>query len=291
MTDEYFHNKPFYDTNPVYSNNKIYITHLDYHISHACNLACKGCAHFSDYNFSEILSIDKIKHDFSFWSSKIKPRRFNISGGEPLLNKDLYEILYLVKNTWDYDYIAIQTNALLLYRFPELGKILSKLRCFLHVSTHSVEKKYLEKLKPNLEILKQWKKDYNINVKITQSHKKWLNLFSGWGESLEPSENNDYIESWNNCPTGQDCFQLKDNEIYKCVPLAYLPMVKKKFPNLSSKWDKYLAYKPLNRNATDEEIIKFFRDTLAEPVCSMCSPLIRLEKYTKSPFLKDVIIK
>lgn len=289
MTEVHIRHKPFYDTNPVFVDNKVYFTHLDYHITHACNLACKGCLHFSDYNFNEILSIDKINDDFKFWSSKIKPRRFNVLGGEPLLNKNLYEILYLIRDSWSYDYLTISSNGLLLYRFPELGQILSDLRCKIIISVHSSDKKYLKKLKPNIEILKKWQKNYNIRVEIVKSYKNWSNLFSGWGERLEPIENEDYIESWNNCPTGQDCFQLLNDSIYKCAPLAFLPMVKRKHNNLSSKWDKYLDYRPLTSSATDEEIIRFFRETHAETFCSMCPVNKNKHLYTKAPYFKDIL--
>ena len=54
--------------------------------------------------------------------------------------------------------------------------------------------------------------------------------------------------------------------IYKCAPLAYLPLQKEKYPNLSDKWNHYLKYVPLTPDGDIEEF--FSRE--AESVCSMC---------------------
>ena len=41
-------------------------------------------------------------------------------------------------------------------------------------------------------------------------------------------------------------------------PLAFLPMMKKKYPNISDRWDPYLTYKPLKSDCSDEEVNEFF---------------------------------
>jgi hypothetical protein len=96
----------------------------------------------------------------------------------------------------------------------------------------------------------------------------WVKTYHGYGDTMEPYEDNNPEESWNNCSTGQDCFQIHEGNIYKCSPLAYLPMQKNKI-NLSSKWDFYLSYKPLTPDSTDQEVAEFFSRG-AEAYCGMC---------------------
>jgi hypothetical protein len=93
-------------------------------------------------------------------------------------------------------------------------------------------------------------------------------MYKGYGDNMMPFEDQDPETSWNNCIAGQDCFQLLDGNIYKCAPLAYLPLQQKQF-NLSSKWDHYLTYKPLTPSATDQEVEDFFNKK-AESYCAMC---------------------
>ena len=56
--------------------------------------------------------------------------------------------------------------------------------------------------------------------------------------------------------------------IYKCAPLAYLPMTADMY-NLSDKWSHYLTYSPITPDCTDEELQEFF-NRKAESFCGMC---------------------
>ena len=89
--------------------------------------------------------------------------------------------------------------------------------------------------------------------------------YTGYGSNIKPLKG-DFQESWNNCPTGQENFQLYNGKIYKCAPLAYLPLQKEKYPDLSEEWNPYLRYIPLE---PDGDIEEFF-SRQAELVCSMC---------------------
>ncbi|MCH3957640.1 MAG: radical SAM protein [Olsenella sp.] len=61
------------------------------HVTHQCNLSCKGC-----YSKQEIPIIDpsfsSIKKMLNFLTT-LEVRNLNISGGEPLLRKDIYKIV------------------------------------------------------------------------------------------------------------------------------------------------------------------------------------------------------
>lgn len=106
-----------------------------------------------------------------------------------------------------------------------------------------------------------------------------MKTYTGYGCSIEPICSDDYVESWNNCPGGQENFQLLDGKIYKCAALAYLPLQKKKFGDkLSPKWNPYLEYNPLLPTSSELDILEFFTRT-AESVCSMCPK--KADKFIK----------
>jgi hypothetical protein len=77
--------------------------------------------------------------------------------------------------------------------------------------------------------------------------------------------------------TGQQCFQLFEDGLWKCAPLAYLPLQARRF-RLSAKWDPYLKYRPLRPGCSDAEIAEFFARK-AEPFCAMCPS--RPERFRK----------
>lgn len=271
---------------------------LEWHATHSCNFSCEGCGHFNNYGYKEDISIDRIEEWFSLWHKRIAPRKLAVLGGEPLLNKDIIGIIELGRDMWNKEYgtyYEIVTNGFLLHKFPELPKVLEKTNCVLKISVHGKSEKYNKKFDTIKELVSEWKKEYDFDV-VYELQDPWARPYLGQGEDMLPYEDNNPEESWNHCITGQDCFNLVDGNIYKCSLLAYLPIMKKIFPNLSSKWDLYLSYKPLTPVATDQDIKEFF-DRKAEKYCGMCSatwnffekrdPLIPIKFYKNKPELKQ----
>lgn len=282
----------------------IVVPHLEWHIIHNCNLSCEGCMHFTNHGHDWIADIDTLKKWYSYWNERISPKSMAILGGEPLLHKNLVEIIYLTKKMWkqpkDNSYFEVVTNGLLLDRekHKDLPIALRDTNCHLSLSIHgSLEnKKYVEKIDKTLEILDEWKYQYNIKILITDMQKFWSRSYKGFGINSLPFEDNNPEKSWNNCVAGQKCFQLYEGNIYKCCMTAYLQLQKNKYGNLlSKKWDPYLKYVPLNPNCSDDDILEFF-NRKSESVCGMCpanpkvfqknDPLIPVSFHEKQNSLK-----
>lgn len=284
----------------------IEISHLEWHITHNCNFSCEGCTHFTNHGHDWFIDIDTLKKWYSQWNKRISPQTMAILGGEPLLHKDIIHIIYLTKEMWvqplssnvEYPFpkYEIVTNGVLLdeKKHKNLPKALADTDCTLSISIHqdaNINFEYDKKLKKCFSIVKKWKKEYNIKVNIYDSFNSWIRAYKDFGINSEPFNDNDIEKSWNNCPTGKNCFQLHNENIYKCSLTAYLQLQKNKYgPLFSEKWDPYLKYVPLKPNCSDEDIIKFFNKT-AEPVCAMCpsnpkifkknNPLIPTSYYEK----------
>ncbi len=272
------------------------ISHLECHICHACNLTCEGCSDFTNHGHSEMMSLDILEKWFSLWNKRIYPKEFALLGGEPLLNPNLIEILYLTQQMWPRemgDSLELVTNGLLICKWPNLGKILKdtnfKLSISIHGSSDNIE--YKKRMKKNLDVVNRWIKEYKIDVSMEPSVGSWRKIYKGFGTTSEPYEDGNPEESWSNCHCEQDCFQLHAEHIYKCPPMAYLPLQKKKYgPLLSEKWDPYLKYIPLTPDCSDEEIVEFF-NRKCESVCGMCpknviefkknDPLLPVSYYEK----------
>lgn len=258
------------------------ISHLEWHITHACNFMCNGCGHFTDDSYQEIITTEDLKKWYLSWNKKIRPKEVSILGGEPLLHKDLIDIIYFTKEYWQLNedqYYEIVTNGIFVHRHPGLPKALVDTNCVLTVSLHSYDPKYLKVFFKSLKLINEWVECYGINVVINDSANYWLKTYYGVGKDILPFEDGDAKTSWDNCPCGQQNFQLYDNKIYKCSPLAYLQLKKRKYKDkLSEKWDPYLKYNPLLPESTQEEVYEFFNRQY-ESVCSMCPK--QAEKFIK----------
>jgi len=254
------------------------IPHLEWHITHNCNLSCESCSHFTNHGHDWFVDIETLKTWYSQWNKRISPKTMGILGGEPLLHKNVIDIIYLTKEMWiqpPNSRYGIVTNGILIDRekHKNLPKCLIDTDCTLALSIHStktISLKYDEKIRKTLSIIKEWKDEYGIEVSVSDSVNDWDRMYKGFGINSQPFEDNDYEKSWDNCCSGQDCFQLYEGNIYKCDMTAYLQLQKNKYgPLLSKKWDPYLKYVPLTPNCSDEDMIQFFNRG-AESVCGMC---------------------
>ncbi len=240
---------------------------LQLHITHSCNLTCEGCTHYSNHGHSGMISLEQAEEWMNIWNKKVLPFRFTLMGGEPALHKDLTKFLYLAREKWKYSNIDLISNGFYLYKHPDLYKALRDTKITLGVSVHhDSNPEYIEKFKPVFKLIKDWREKGAL-IELRPSIKRWLRQYKGYGDMMEPYEDNDPESSWKAC-VSRLCVQLHEGKLWKCPALAYLPMQAKKY-NLSEKWQPYLKYVPLDSDCTDQELKEFFMRK-SESYCSMC---------------------
>ena len=257
------------------------VKQLELHVTHACNFTCEGCSHYSNQGHSGNITLDDCEEWLYTWSKRIRPKVFTILGGEPTLHRDLPDILYMVRGMFPDPYTEIDliTNATGLHLHPKLPHMLLATQANLAVSIHSIEHmNYVRKFKRGYEIAKDWKNGMGVHVEFWDfTNKEWVRQYKGFGDRMMPYEDNNPRKSWEKC-ISKDALQLHEGKLWKCPPLAYLPMQADKY-NLSEKWDEYLNYKPLEVECTDEELENFLNKE-DESFCSMC-PANQVEPYIK----------
>jgi|TARA_B100001094_G_scaffold132279_2_gene128148 hypothetical protein len=256
------------------------IEQLELHVTHACNFTCEGCSHYSNHGHSGNLSLDDCEEWLYGWSRRIKPKTFTILGGEPTLNKNLPDIVYMVRAMFPDPSTGIDviTNATGLHLQPRLPQMLVATGATLAVSIHSTEHpNYIKKFKRGYKLAKKWKHDLGVWVEFWDfTNKEWVRQYKGFGDRMMPYEDNNPRKSWEVC-ISKYAMQLHEGKLWKCPALAYLPMQAEKY-NLSDKWNPYLKYQSLDVDCTDEELEEFLNRE-DESFCSMC-PANR-DVYTK----------
>jgi hypothetical protein len=269
------------------------IRRLEIHAAHSCNLHCEQCSHFSDHNITKPISIEEIQHSFETWNKKIHPLNFGLIGGEPFMNKSILEIIELTGRSWKNSKIDITTNGLLLYKFPDLPKLLQRYNILLQISSHhSIESTdvYDNKFNENVDLAISWVEKYgielnivgnvnypfvqfkNVNGKVEHRQSEpfpWYKQYDGFGKTLKclPTEW-DPVGNYEACGA-KTCPQIHDNHLYKCPPLSNVLLLKEKYGELDKSIDWAFDYTPLSPNATREEV-QHFIDVGAENVCGKC---------------------
>jgi hypothetical protein len=254
---------------------EILIPRLELHVTHACNLTCESCSHYSNHGHRGSLSLETADAWMASWSRRVIPGTFNLLGGEPTVHPDLPAFVGLVRSHWPTTTIRISTNGFLLHRHPTLAAELARHGpSEINLSIHHGSPEYEKRLQPVRALLKEWREAYpTIRIKPIPSEKNWTRRYLGEGATMKPFIDNDPRSSWEICPA-RTCAQLHEGKIWKCGPLAYLPMQAEKF-GLGEEWEQYLRYQPLEPGCSDEEAAEFFgRED--ESACLMCSAEKRL---------------
>jgi hypothetical protein len=242
---------------------------LELHVTHACNLSCESCSHYSNHGHGGELSLAEAERWMLAWRDRIDVRQFNLLGGEPSIHPQLPEFIPLVRRHWPEAHVRVVTNGFFLFRHPGLPVALAAAgHADLCLSVHHGGEDYLRRLQPARDLLADWQRDHGIRVEIWESHAGWTARYRGRGAAMLPFEDGRPQDSWAICPA-KWCKQLHDGKIWKCAPLAYLGMQKARYPQLSEQWDPYLRYVPLEANCSDEELRAFITRGV-ESACGMC---------------------
>lgn len=262
---------------------KIYtIPHLELHVTHTCNFTCEGCSHYSNHGHSGTLSLEECEEWLDVWGKRIQPKLFTILGGEPTLNKNLTQIVYMVRMQWpnfDETEIDLVSNASFLHMHPSLPEALVATDTALAISIHNkTDINYVRKFKNGYNLAKKWNKEYGVRVEFWNfTNDYWVPQYKGYGNKMMPYEDNNPRKSWEKC-ISKKAMQLHEGKLWKCPGLAYLPMQAKKY-NLDPKWDPYLKYKPLSPDCSEDELVEFLNRE-DESFCSMCPA------YVDKPYQK-----
>jgi radical SAM family protein len=245
------------------------VSRLELHVTHACNLACESCSHYSNQGHAGNLDPAQADLWMGAWSDRILVEEFVLLGGEPTIHPELSQFVLLARRRWPRARVRIVTNGFFLHRHPDLGSVLATDgNADIALSVHHNEPEYSGRLHPILDLLETWQRDHGTTVHIWQSYQGWTRRYLGSGAAMLPFEDGRPRQSWEICPA-RHCKQLHEGKLWKCAPLAYLGMQKTKY-GLSDKWDPYLRYAPLEATCNDDELDKFLA-LEEEAVCSMCS--------------------
>lgn len=247
---------------------KVPLERLELHASHACNLTCESCSHYSNHGFTGAILPAEAERQMALWAHRVDPQIFSVMGGEPTLNPKLTEVVAAAVKL--FPRVEVASNGFFLLRHPELGRALGQASEYgrLVVSVHGDD--YAETLDGAIKCGERWAEEYGIRliVRRYEANRPWTRRYTGYASSMRPYDHGDPTASHAICPANT-CVQLHHGKLWKCPIMAYLPMMAERFPELRTPWALGLSYEPLSPEASDAELAEFLRRQ-AEPVCGLC---------------------
>ena len=267
----------------------IEIPALEFHLAHGCNLSCQQCSHYSNFQIAgKLPTIEDAEADYAKWSHRLKPRRFALLGGEPLLNPQVVQHIQLARQHWPNSDLMLVTNGFFLHRFPEMPAVLVDTNCRLEVSQHGSHHQYIKRFYEVKRLVWRWREQNpGIQIKVRQSHRGWMrqyNVVDGKPMPLDCKP-----EAAFKVCMQKTCTQLHRGMLLKCPALAYFAQLEAKL-NLHDlpQWQLFRDYKAIAADATNDEL-RTFVQTKAIPQCGLC-PSRRTKFVHPSPLQRSAIL-
>jgi hypothetical protein len=247
---------------------------LETNIVDYCNLNCKGCSHFSNlYNKGEMVSFENYCSDLKKISENVNIKRFNLLGGETLLNERLTDYIEYARKVLPYTEIWVITNGLLLPRQNEMF-----FRCCvdnnigIDISEYKPTSVIIDKI---VELLKQYNVRYNI-----RDNK------GDFGKNIDLEGHADVCTAMKHCRESA-CHFFRNGKLYKC-PFAALGNKFFTHYNLDIRLE-------CGTDIYDENLDwnKFAYDLENEPIdaCKYCGEEVRFDwEVSTHPLMEEWVI-
>jgi len=224
---------------------------LEIYITNVCNLECRGCNRFNNYNFKGHLYWDDYADDFERWSTRIDADTITVIGGEPALNPDLEKWIMNLRRLWPTTQIMIQTNGT--YIRPNFKDFWKKYEAGFAVSLHDP--------KISEEIMARWKHEFG------EYYDNFLQGFIFQGTTIVKNQNHFVLHDSERELAFKYCSVKTDHtvfrgKLYKCPTMALISEFSHQFDlRLTEKQRELIdSYTPLESTCSDDELNKFVSD-------------------------------
>lgn len=176
---------------------------LETNVMDGCNLNCRGCSHFSNlFERDEKVSFDTFCKDLKKITENVFVYRFNLLGGEALLNDNIVDYIDYATELMPNTDIELISNGLLI---PKQSKK------FFECCKKNDVTIGISGYKPTLAMKDSIIRMLNENGVIYI----FRNAVEDFGKNIDLSGNNDRYESVKRCRENR-CHFVRQGKIYKC---------------------------------------------------------------------------
>jgi len=230
------------------------------HAAENCNLGCKWCNAFSPLIEDRLADLNALKRDLSRFSELSGGRigSLAVSGGEPLLNPQLLEIIKHARKCFPGQKLNIITNGIRLIDAGEdFWTTCAECGCTISLTCYPIE----------IDLKKVRQLALSHNVKLVFQDDTDIRNKTMYFSPLDPSGSQNADESYKLCFMSNTDFVLENGRLYTCPTIAHIEYFNDYFGrNLVVTDRDYIdIYKAENMDA----ILSFFSKPM--PFCSYCN--------------------
>ena len=246
---------------------------IEVYITNECNLTCKNCNRYNNYNFSGHYSWQKNQPDIMAWSKRITAPTITIIGGEPMLHPDLYEWAELVTTAWPDSQVMIQSNGTI--RHPRLADIKRNFYKNIGAVASLHQAGLMKLLKKNSYIPSE---EIIDNTEFTEC------ALVDHGTHFEVHDS-DPASAFEACAMSLS-HTIFEGRLYKCPMVAVLPEFAKQYQvNMTVNQHKLLNnYRSLSPSCSREELEQFVNTRHSHiEQCRLCPEEYKINQVTFHP--------
>lgn len=217
QNEDFFIIEEFLSVYFVYKYNKVYFSSISFLPSTTCNLNCEACLNFNPFaDDFYVREWNQVVADIDlFFKCVDRIMLFHVSGGEPMLYKNIADLIeYLDKNYGDrIDTIRTVTNGTIVPKDTVLER-LSKCNFEITVDDY---RDAVPQYNNNFDKLIDKLEQYGIKYYINKAD-EWIDLapdrtdFSAWPEAKLQKHFDECCQAWQ---------ELRDGKLYSCNYDAY----------------------------------------------------------------------
>ncbi|ACL22468.1 ABC transporter related [Desulfitobacterium hafniense DCB-2] len=247
------------------------------HLCEHCNLNCKSCFHFAPFSEPAFLLPSDYEKDCQRLSQLFdhKAQLILLSGGEPLLHKNICEFMRISREAFPSASIRIVTNALLLPKMDtQFWRSCERYEIAIGITKFPISLDYLS--------LEKTAQDMGVKIYYENSSdviEKKMDFYS-----LDLNGEQNINMSFAHCALANDAYVLSHGRLYTCPICAFVPHLIDYF-NLTVSYQK--------ENGIDiygAQSAKEIMDFLARPVpmCAYCDVNSRMKDNKWEPSQKEL---
>lgn len=248
-------------------------------ITQVCNLSCTGCTNYSDLQHEGYVTWKQGKLEIERWLERVDILDFGILGGEPLINPEVSEWIYGLRELMPDAQIRFTTNGILLKKSWHVVEQLAEIgNCVFKITLHKENFGVRESVQKIVDSY-GWRpvKEHGINRYVTDNNFRFhfkepaifWKTFKGPYHDMKPHHSVP-SEAFRIC-SQQTCPLLYKGRIYKCSTAGLLADTLARFgnPNIEE-WKGYID-QGISPDCSDEELTRFL-DNFGKPnkICGQC---------------------
>lgn len=215
--DFFFHKEFFEYYLPIYlmyKREQMYLEMTQLSLTERCTLKCEKCAHgcYNVSNDSEDISFNEMREGIDLFFKNVDfIREFALIGGEPLLSKNLCDIISYINSNYrnKIGILSITTNGTIIPKDSLIESCISAEVLF-RISNYSMQ---IPRLKENYVKLAKVLEENNLDYVLSAPEKEWWDY--GFEYYDRGSSEEELIKTFDSCNT--ICKELKGNKLYSCI--------------------------------------------------------------------------